>query len=63
VVSEAERLLVAYRADSGSEYLDYEPRTPANEVAPEDLAVTTLINSRFGMAAFRSLVTHGRGRA
>lgn len=60
VVSEAERLLLAYRADSGSEYLDYEPRTLADEVVPEDLAVTTLINSRFGMAAFRSMAKHGQ---
>lgn len=58
-VSDVEKLLVAYRDDSGSEYLDYQSSTPQDVVVPEDLAVTTLVNSRFGMEAFRSLARHG----
>jgi hypothetical protein len=53
-------LLLAYRQDSGAEYLDYEPATSSEELLPEDLAVTSLINSRFSMNAFRSLARHGR---
>lgn len=58
VVDEVEARLLAYREDSGAEYLDFEPCTPTDRLAPEDLAVTTLINSRFGMSAFRSLAKH-----
>jgi hypothetical protein len=58
-IVEVEGLLLAYRDDSGAEYLDYEPRTPSDELLPEDLAVTSLINSRFSMDAFRSLARRG----
>lgn len=58
-VSGADELLIAYREDSGSEYLDHRPNAPADVLVAEDLAVTTLINSRFGMAAFRSLARQG----
>jgi hypothetical protein len=58
-ISGADELLLAYREDSGSEYLDYQPNTRADVLVAEDLAVTTLINSRFGMAAVRSLARQG----
>ena len=58
-VDDVEALLLAYRSDSGAEYLDHEPRTRLDELVPEDLAVTSLINSRFTMDAFRSLALHG----
>jgi hypothetical protein len=58
-LDEAEGLLLAYRGDSGAEYLDHEPSTHSDELRPEDLAVTSLVNSRFTMDAFRSLARHG----
>ena len=58
-VDDVEALLLAYRSYSGAEYLDHEPRTRLDELVPEDLAVTSLINSRFTMDAFRSLALHG----
>lgn len=58
-VEDAEELLVAYRQDSGTRYLDHVPRTPPDELVPEDLAVTILINSRVGSAAFVAVQDHG----
>jgi hypothetical protein len=54
VLEDAERLLVGYRNDDGLRYLDYRPATDPDRLLPEDLAVTILINSRVGAAAFKS---------
>jgi Family of unknown function (DUF6308) len=54
VVKDAERLLVGYRNDDGLRYLNYRPATDPDRLLPEDLAVTILINSRVGAAAFKS---------
>jgi hypothetical protein len=51
----ADELLVSYRSDDGLRYLDFQPITPPDRLLPEDLAVTILINSRVGPAAFKSL--------
>lgn len=58
-VAGAEELLLAYREDSGTRYLDHRPCTPPDELVPEDLAVTILINSRVGSAAFAAVQDHG----
>jgi hypothetical protein len=55
----ADDLLAAYRADDGLRYLDWRPSTDPNQLVPEDLAVTILINSRVGPAAFKSVQDHG----
>lgn len=55
VLEDAEQLLVAYRTDDGLRYLDFQPSTNPHRVMPEDLAVTILINSRVGAAAFKSV--------
>jgi hypothetical protein len=55
----AEDLLLAYRADDGLRYLDWRPSTDSDRLMPEDLAVTILINSRIGPAAFESVQDHG----
>jgi Family of unknown function (DUF6308) len=55
----AHDLLVAYRADDGLRYLDWRPSTDPDRLMPEDLAVTILINSRVGSAAFKSAQDHG----
>jgi hypothetical protein len=55
----AEQLLVAYRVDDGLRYLDWRPSTDPDRLMPEDLAVTILINSRVGPAAFKSIQDHG----
>jgi len=47
--------LSQYRSDDGLRYLDFRPVTPPDRLLPEDLAVTILINSRVGPAAFKSL--------
>ncbi len=39
IVDDAPALLIAYRDDSGADYLDFEPTTPADALVPEDLAV------------------------
>lgn len=54
VLEDAERLLIGYRNDDGLRYLNYRPATDADRLLPEDLAVTILINSRVGAAAFKS---------
>ena len=55
----AEDLLLAYRVDDGLRYLDWLPSTDPDRLMPEDLAVTILINSRIGPAAFKSVQDHG----
>jgi len=59
VVDQVEDRLVAYRRDVGLSYLDYKPATPSDHLYPEDLAVTILISSRVGPAAFKSVQAHG----
>lgn len=49
-----------YRNDIGYFYLDYQPITPPDQVVPEDLAVTLLVNSQAGCKAFHSLMVHGK---
>lgn len=58
-LSAAEDLLAKYRTDDGLRYLDWRPSTDPNRLMPEDLAVTILINSRIGPAAFKSVQDHG----
>ena len=58
-LSAVEHLLAAYRTDDGLRYLDWRPSTAPNRLMPEDLAVTILINSRVGPAAFKSAQDHG----
>jgi len=58
-LSAVEHLLAAYRTDDGLRYLDWRPSTDPNRLMPEDLAVTILINSRVGPAAFKSAQDHG----
>ena len=58
-IPNAEDLLSQYRKDTGYDYLDYEPITPADKILPEDLAVTLLMNSQVGWRAFQSLQKHG----
>jgi hypothetical protein len=48
-------LLLSYREDEGTRYLNHVPITPTDAVLPEDLAVTLLINSRAGYRAFKSI--------
>lgn len=60
-VEKAHELLVSYRSDDGLRYLDFAAATPPNELLPEDLAVTILINSRVGPAAFKSVQDNGAG--
>jgi hypothetical protein len=59
VVDDAPTLLIAYRDDSGADYLDFEPSTPPDMLVPEDLAVTILINSRVGPSAFQAVQHRG----
>jgi hypothetical protein len=54
-VEDAAALLIAYRNDSGTDYLNFEPSTPIDALVPEDLAVTILINSRVGPRAFQAV--------
>lgn len=58
-LSAAERLLAAYRTDDGLRYLNWQPSTDPDRLMPEDLAVTILINSRVGPAAFKSAQDRG----
>ena len=55
----AEDLLAGYRTDDGLRYLDWRPSTDPYRLMPEDLAVTILINSRVGPAAFKSAQDRG----
>lgn len=59
-VPNADELLWQYRNDIGCHYLDYQPITPRDQVVPEDLAVTLLMNSRAGWRAFLSLMEQGK---
>lgn len=59
LVAHADELLVAYRQDTGTRYLDHVPCTPPDRLVPEDLAVTILINSRVGSTAFTAVQDHG----
>ncbi len=59
LVADVEELLVAYRRDTGTRYLDHVPCTPPDRLVPEDLAVTILINSRVGSTAFVAVQDHG----
>ena len=43
VVRDPVTLLIAYRGDSGTDYLNFRPTTPIDVLLPEDLAVTILI--------------------
>jgi len=54
-VKDPEKLLIEYRRDSGSRYLDHVSCTPSDKLVPEDLAVTILMNSRFSSAAFMAV--------
>jgi hypothetical protein len=58
-VSDADVLLGQHPAEDGLRYLNWQPSTDPNHLSPEDLAVTILINSRAGPAAFRSAQNHG----
>jgi hypothetical protein len=60
-LSGAENLLTAYRTDDGLRYLNWRSRTNPDRLWPEDLAVTILINSRVGPAAFKSVQDRGDG--
>lgn len=49
------RLLLAYREDEGTRYLNQNPITPPDRIVAEDLAVTLLINSRAGYRTYKSV--------
>ena len=59
VIPNADDLLRQYRKDIGYDYLDYKPRSSADIILPEDLAVTLLMNSQVGWRAFQSLQKYG----
>jgi hypothetical protein len=59
IVADTEDLLRQYRNDTGCYYLDYQPITSPNEIDPEDIAVTLLVNSQVGWRAFHSLMEYG----
>jgi hypothetical protein len=59
VIANADEYLLKYRNDTGYLYLNYQPITPPDQVTPEDLAVTLLMNSRVGLKAYQSLLEHG----
>jgi hypothetical protein len=66
LVRNAEALLDDYRkfGAGGLRYLDYKPHSGADDLFPEDLAVTLLVNSRAGRRAFTALEQHaGAARA
>lgn len=52
-------LLLAYREDEGTRYLNQVPITPVDRLVPEDLAVTILINSRVTYRAYKSVQDRG----
>lgn len=58
-LSSPQALLDAYRTDDGLRYLDYRPIPDPSLLVPDDLAVTILINSRVGPAAFKSIQDRG----
>jgi hypothetical protein len=59
VIHDCDALLLKYRDDSGYLYLNYKPITAADQIFPEDLAITLLMNSRIGVRAIQSLVQMG----
>jgi hypothetical protein len=59
VIANADDLLLRYRKDTGRWYLDCKSTIPRSILAPEDLAVTLLVNSQAGWRAFRSLQENG----
>ena len=59
IILNADELLREYRNDTGCYYLDYQPITSPNEIVPEDIAVTLLVNSQVGWRAFHSLIEYG----
>ena len=58
-LEDAEGLLLDYRTDDGLRYLNYRPVSHPDSLVPDDLAVTILINSRVGPAAFKSVQDFG----
>ena len=50
-----DRLLQQYRQDTGAYYLDYQSSIPSDQLVPEDLAVTLLVNSQVKWQAFQSM--------
>ena len=46
-------------AETGTAYLDYVPTSPPDELVPEDIAVSTLMNSQVGARAFLSIQDRG----
>ena len=54
-------LLLAYRDDIGTRYLNHVAATPLDRLYPEDLAVTILINSRVSSRAWVSVADLGFG--
>jgi hypothetical protein len=59
VIEDADDFLRRYRTDIGCHYIEHIPRSPQDELLPEDLAVTLLVNSQAGWRAFRSLQEYG----
>lgn len=59
VVYDAAGLLIAYRDDSGVDYLDFQPSAAADVLAPQDPAVMILINSRAGPSPFQAVQHRG----
>lgn len=62
VVEDSEAFLLAYRDDTGADYLYFEPVTPVDVLYPEDLAVTILVDSRVGPRAYLDGPTGIRGQ-
>lgn len=60
IVPNVDELLRQYRNDIGCHYHNYQPITHRDQVVPEDLAVTLLMNSRAGWRAFLSLMEQGK---
>jgi hypothetical protein len=59
VIADPAGHLRRYSEEEGRRYLAYQPITPSDEIRPEDLAVTLLINSQAGYRAFKSIEDRG----
>jgi hypothetical protein len=59
VIDDPVARLQQYVEEEGRRYLAYEPITLSDEIRPEDLAVTLLINSQAGYRAFKSIQDRG----
>lgn len=59
LIADADDLLRQYRRYTGCLYLDYKSSIAKTVLAPEDLAVTLLLNSQVGWRAFLSLQEYG----